>query len=326
VAGGPEYLDDALAGFSGYLAADELYDGPFCVLSVVDNRAFRRLAYDVLDAGRNPTCDDVRRLFARLKAELDARGLTVRGVTTDGSELYPGPVRDVLGPGVRHQVCRFHVLKRLTKAVLDAAARVRKQLNARVPRLPRGTPATRRARAKARAARRLRARSKDLFEHRHLLVRRRLTRADAKALGRVSRGLPHLRALRQIMDEVYRLFDRRCRAETALARLAALRRRVRRFRWVGKALRRLFSPNLEQALTFLDDRLLPSTSNAVERGNRRHRKMQRSVYSVRTRPHLCQRMALDLLREMNAAGRQETIRRLHRARSEGGKAALTLLQ
>ena len=34
------YLDAALTGFSGYLAIDEVYDGPFCVLCVVDNRAF----------------------------------------------------------------------------------------------------------------------------------------------------------------------------------------------------------------------------------------------------------------------------------------------
>jgi hypothetical protein len=32
------YLDDVLKGFSGYIAADEVYDGPFCVLSLVDNR------------------------------------------------------------------------------------------------------------------------------------------------------------------------------------------------------------------------------------------------------------------------------------------------
>src|SRR5271170_4023916 len=44
-----EYLDDALAGFSGYIAIDELYDGPFCVLSIVDNRSYRRLTYRVLD-------------------------------------------------------------------------------------------------------------------------------------------------------------------------------------------------------------------------------------------------------------------------------------
>ena len=66
------------------------------------------------------------------------------------------------------------------------------------------------------------------------------------------------------MDEVYRLFDRRCRTDTALSKLAELRKRVRRFRKVGKTLGKLFSPNLDKALTFLDDSLLPATSNAVE--------------------------------------------------------------
>ena len=46
---GADYLDWALDGFSGYIAADELDDGPFCVLSIVDNRAFKRLCYEVLD-------------------------------------------------------------------------------------------------------------------------------------------------------------------------------------------------------------------------------------------------------------------------------------
>jgi hypothetical protein len=85
------------------------------------------------------------------------------------------------------------------------------------------------------------------------------------------------------VDEVYRLFDRRCRTETALDRLDHLRRRVRRFKRLRKALARLFTPNLEKALTFLDDKLLPATSNAVERSNRRYRKAQRSIYSVSTR-------------------------------------------
>ena len=43
------YLDEALADFSGYLAIDEMYDGPFCILSVVDNRRYNRLAFRVLD-------------------------------------------------------------------------------------------------------------------------------------------------------------------------------------------------------------------------------------------------------------------------------------
>jgi len=42
---------------------------------------------------------------------------------------------------------------------------------------------------------------------------------------------------------------------------------VARFRGLRQTLNKLFSPTLEKALTFLDDSLLPATSNAVERGN-----------------------------------------------------------
>ena len=38
-------------------------------------------------------------------------------------------------------------------------------------------------------------------------------------LNKLVRGRPQLRALREIMDEVYRLFDRRCKTATALQRL-----------------------------------------------------------------------------------------------------------
>src|SRR5262249_25679768 len=58
-------------------------------------------------------------------------------------------------------------------------------------------------------------------------------------------------------DQVYALFDRRCRTQTALDKLAALRRRVQRFKALGDTLKKLFSPTLEKALTFLDDKLTP---------------------------------------------------------------------
>jgi hypothetical protein len=44
-----DYIDEALRDFSGYIAADELYDGPFCVLFIVDNHKFKRICYEVLD-------------------------------------------------------------------------------------------------------------------------------------------------------------------------------------------------------------------------------------------------------------------------------------
>ena len=114
---------------------------------------------------------------------------------------------------------------------------------------------------------------------------------------------------------MYRLFDRRCRTDTALGKLARLRARVRRFRRVGQALKALFSANLEKALTFLDDRLLGATSNAVERGNRRYRKMQKTVYRVRTESSINGRIALDLQRESRARDRTEATRTLHQARA-----------
>ncbi len=69
-----------------------------------------------------------------------------------------------------------------------------------------------------------------------------------------------------------------------------------------------------KALTFLDDKLLPSTSNAVERGNRRHRKRQKTVYSVRTQPRISARIALDMQREERAQPRHRTTNTLHYAR------------
>jgi hypothetical protein len=137
-------------------------------------------------------------------------------------------------------------------------------------------------------------------------------------LRRLLRGQPHLRALREIMDEVYRLFDRRCRMATALRRLEELRQRVRRFKRLARALGKLNSPNLEKALVFLDDGLLGSTSNAVERSNRRYRKAQKSIYRVRTKHHREQRIALDMNRELRAAKRARTLKSLHLARSDPG--------
>jgi hypothetical protein len=118
------------------------------------------------------------------------------------------------------------------------------------------------------------------------------------------------------MEGVYRLFDRRCRTATALARWAKLRQRVRRFKQVGKVLNKLRSPNLAKALTVLDDKLLPATSNAVERGNRRHRKRQKTIYRVRTQEHISNRIALDMLREVQKDGRGKTLQVLHKARAE----------
>jgi phage tail protein X len=307
-----DFLDWALTDFSGYVAADELYDGPFCILSAVDNRCYKRLLYDVLD--HDPTHDDIRAFLRRLHTALSARDLTLFGVTTDGSALYPEPLREVFGK-VRHQICQFHIVAEVVKAVVGAVASARKGLAAQQPKLRKGRPSTPAAKQAARTKKRLEAQRAALFTARYLFVQRHLNKTERKTLWRVSRGLPHLQALRAIMEQVYALFDRRCRTQTALDKLAKLRRRVQRFPALGDTLKKLFAPTLEKALTFLDDKLLPSTSNAVERGNRRYRKMQKSVYRVRTQAQIRARLALDMWREAHAEGRQQTLVSLHRARA-----------
>jgi hypothetical protein len=307
-----DFLDWALADFSGYVAADELYDGPFCILSAVDNRRYKRLLYDVLD--HDPTHDDIRAFLGRLKTALTARALTLRGITTDGSALYPAPLAEVFG-GVRHQLCEFHIVADVVKAVLGAVASARKSLAAKQPKLPKGRPSTPAAKQAARTKKRLEVQRAALFTHRYLFVQRHLSKTERKTLWRLTRGLPQLQKLRAIMEQVYALFDRRCRTQTALDKLDKLRRRLLRFPQVGETLKKLFSPTLEKALTFLDDKLLPSTSNAVERGNRRYRKMQKSVYRVRTQEQISARLALDMWREAQAEGRQQTLALLHLARA-----------
>ncbi len=279
----------------------------------MDNHNFRRLIYEVLD--HDPTHEDITRFFRRFRRELNQRGLKLLGVTTDGSPLYPEPLAAVF-PGVPHQMCEFHVLKEINKGILKAITQVRRELKKKLPKLKRGRPSSKAARNTARRKKQLQNKIADLFDHRHLFVKHSLTPKEKKILLRITRGLSNLRKLRSITDQVYRLFDRRCRTETALGKLAKLRHRVRRFKTLGQSLKKLFTPNIEKALIFLDDSLLPSTSNAVERSYRRHRKMQKTIYRVRTQEHISQRIAIDMQREEQSLGRLQTITILHSERRE----------
>ena len=146
--------------------------------------------------------------FGRFQAVVQARQLTVTGITTDGSALYPAAIQAVWGD-LPHQICEFHILKDLNQAILRAVAQVRKELAEQQPQLKRGRP---KADDKKRVQKRQRLQQKisDLFEYRFLFVQHQLTAAERTTLQQITRGLPHLRVLRQIMDEIYRLFDRRC--------------------------------------------------------------------------------------------------------------------
>jgi hypothetical protein len=148
---------------------------------------------------------------------------------------------------VPHQICEFHILKELTKASLRTGAKGRKNLAARKPTVKRGRPSTPAAKRAVRQRERVQQKVTALFEHRPLFVQHDLTSAERRTLHHLTRGLPHLRTLRALREEVYRLFARRCRTDTAVAKLAKLRQRVRRFNQVGKILHQLQSPPLDKA-------------------------------------------------------------------------------
>ena len=192
------YLRVALVDFSGSLAFDEVYDGPFCVLSLVDKRRSNRLAFAVLD--HRPTHDDLHAFLREVRIFRNVRELVVVGITTDGSPLYPTPRKEV-GPSAPHPVGAFHVLQEIPKAVRHALAKVRKQLTAEIPKAPRARPSTQRP-AQAPAMARKQQRVNDLFSHRHLFVRHHLRAGQKELVRRLTRGLRQLRALRAIRDEV----------------------------------------------------------------------------------------------------------------------------
>ena len=265
---------------------DEVYDGPYCIYYAVDPATQKRVAFQVSDEG---TEEETRRFFVYLRQI----GLGVKGVTTDGSPLYPKVIAEVF-PGAKHQVCRFHILKEINLAVLRALAGFRKSLPKPSAR-KRGRP-KKGERRKATPAEIL---HRQVWENRYLWVHKELTASQHRRLKRICRRQPLLRALRELVDLVYNLFDRRCRMETALEKLEAIRRRkvFREFPQLLPIWKKLRSKNLEKALLFLNDEFLEGTSNAVERANRGYRKIQKTVYRVRARHMIEGRIKLDMLLE-----------------------------
>lgn len=309
-----EYLPEVLENFSGYLAVDEVYDGPFCILVCVDAKHGRRLAYKVLD--EQPTKDHMEAFLGEVRARLAGWDLKVRGITTDGSPLYPGPIQTVF-PGLRHQVCVFHIFHELNRLILKALMRIRRELKGQEgkPRR-RGRPSKREAK-KIKRLKRLRKYIKQLRKARGLWIKKKLTRKERQTLNKLARGRPVLRRLRQLVEMVHALFDRRCRTQTARRKLEKLRkaRFFDRFPELEPIRKKLMQPTLERALECLDDRLLERTSNSVERSNRRFRKMQGSIYRARTKKTIEQRINLDLLRDLAVSHRIPLLHQLHEERA-----------
>ena len=145
----------------------------------------------------------------------------------------------------------------------------------------------------------------DLYQNRTLWVKKRLTKCEKRTLKKLSRGHRFLKVLRSLMDKVYSLFDKRCSLETAIRKLHRLIKSpcLNRCKEIDFIMRKLSNPNLPHAFLFLDDTLLEATSNSVERSNRRHRKMQKSIYKVRCKDSIECRIKLDMKRDLSVRQR-----------------------
>ena len=163
--------------------------------------------------------------------------MSLKGITTDGSSLYPAILMRSSAKSLA--LCTFLCSKEMTKAVLGAVAKLHGTTGGQ--QAPKVAAGPSRLEGGASAARRKKRIERKIEEKRTiraplLPVRpapsRRLP--NARPWRGSTRGQPQLRTLRGLMEEVYRLFDRRCRTATALAKLARLRTRLRRFvRWGG---------------------------------------------------------------------------------------------
>jgi hypothetical protein len=74
----------------------------------------------------------------------------------------------------RHQVCKFHVLAEITKAILHVLAKRCKEMMTQIPKQPRGRP-RKEQEGQERSIARRKQRVAELFEHRYLFVRHHLS-------------------------------------------------------------------------------------------------------------------------------------------------------
>jgi hypothetical protein len=156
------YLEEALTNCSSYLALDAVYEGPGGIVRVVDHRRYHRLAFPVLD--HDPTPEDGRAFRTAFKGQREQRGRAVRGLSTDGSSLYP-KVLQALWPHVPHPLGALHVRKEIPWAVRHARAKLRQPLPAPLPKPRHGRPSQPQP-PQARTITRPKQRLADLVEHR----------------------------------------------------------------------------------------------------------------------------------------------------------------
>jgi len=293
-----EHRQQVLERFSGVLCVDELHLGRFTLLLATDPIGDFPVAFALVSANDK---DHMERFLGNLQRS----GLKTKVVVTDGSTLYP-ELLAALWPKAEHQLCVFHVMQDLNKLILDAVRRLRTKLGRqgrKGRRRQRGRPAKTAKRRRAKQGRSLKEKSKFVFKHRHLLVKRRanMSAQEQKHLQTMLEYLPGLRSLRLFTDKLHRLFEVDQSEHQAWCRWRGLRQSPE-FLAIPE-LNQALVVNLEEVkfakmIAFLRGpvrrRRLVRTNNHVERCNRKLRYWEKVRYKWRRRRTLVRFIVLAL--------------------------------
>ena len=294
----------ARASFSGILCIDELHLGDSTLLLATDPIADRIVGYALV------RINDQAHLRCFLRA-LDHWGFGPRVVVTDGSTLYPSVLQEVWSKA-RHQLCVFHVLQDVTRQVLDAVRRLRRQQARRGQagrkRRP-GRPSKKQQQRRQRRGPSNKEKAAFVYKHRFLIVKRtdKLSKREWEQLCQMFQYLPQLRPLWHFCGEVYRLFN-----DTQVVRLARRRRTLllknetyQEIPELVKALGLLREDKFDQMIAFLESPTGQQvrTNNHVERSNRQIRFDEKVRYKWRSQRSLDRFLRLRLDRLVgNASG------------------------
>lgn len=280
----PEHRRRTLERFSGILCVDELHLGKFTLLLATDPLSDEIVGFALVSVNDQA---HMRRFLLMLKYW----GFLPRMVISDGSNLYPGLVAEVWSQA-SHQLCIFHVLQDVTKKVLDAVRRLRRQQTRR------GNAGRQRKRGRPKKGAKQRARSLGptnkekaafVFKRRHLIVKREenLSAQEQADLKQLFAYLPELKTLWQFSQEAYTLWDTK------------QSRKVARWRWTRLKNNQAYQqvPELKAVLDWLNEEKFTKTqaflkqpmqqrlktNNHVERANRRLRFDEKVRYKWRKR-------------------------------------------
>jgi Transposase len=284
--------------FSGLVGIDELHLGEYTLLLATDPIADRVIGYCLVRINDQAHL----RCFVRL---LQYWGFDPKVVVTDGSHLYPAVLQEVW-PLAKHQLCVFHVLQDITKQVLDAVRRLRRQQARRGQggrKRRRGRPSKKQQQRRQRRGPTNKEKAAFVYKHRFLIVKRtdKLSKPDWEHLCQMFQYLPELRTLWYFCREVCKLFS-----DEQVVRLARRRRTLllkkadyQEVPELAKAMGLLQQDKFDQMIAFLES---PAgqrikTNNHVERTNRKIRFDEKVRYKWRSQRSLDRflRLRLDLL-------------------------------